>query len=250
MTRPRIAKSDPDLSVRSILERLSTMARPDIVEYNSRVGLGEAKSLGIPTPQLKKLSAEIRKTVHDRHALALDLWSTGGYDARAIAFMIDDPRRVTEDQMETWVRDFDNWGTVDGTCCYLFCRTPFAYQKAFEWAERQPEFEKRAAFSLMAYLAVHDKKAANETLAEFLPVIERHSDDDRNFVKKAVNWALRQIGKRNITLNQLAIETARRIQSQGSRSARWIAADALRELESPAVKTRLAAKEDRKRTHG
>jgi len=102
----------------------------------------------------------------------------------------------------------------------------------------------------MAYLAVHDKKAANETLAEFLPVIERHSDDDRNFVKKAVNWALRQIGKRNITLNQLAIETARRIQSQGSRSARWIAADALRELESPAVKTRLAAKEDRKRTHG
>jgi 3-methyladenine DNA glycosylase AlkD len=221
------------------------MARPEVLEYNARVGLGDAKSLGIPTPQLKKLASEIKRSAADRHVLAMALWESGGYDARAIAFMIDDPRRVTEDQMEAWVRDFDNWGTVDGTCCYLFCRTPFAYRKALEWAGREPEFEKRAAFSLMAYLALHDKKSEDERLAEFLPVIERHSNDDRNFVKKAVNWALRQIGKRSTMLRQLAVEKARRIQRQDSRSARWIATDALRELDSPAVKARLAAKEDR-----
>jgi 3-methyladenine DNA glycosylase AlkD len=224
------------------------MARPEIVKYNARVGLAEAKSLGIPTPELKKLAAEIKRASHDRHSLAGSLWSTGGYDARALAFMIDDPKQVTVEQMESWIRDFDNWATVDGTCSYLFCRTPFAYQKAFEWSEREPEFEKRAGFSMMAYLALHDKKADDELLAEFLPVIERHAYDERNFVKKAVNWALRQIGKRSLLLNQLAIESARRVQRQDSTPARWIAADALRELESAAVKTRLSVKEERKRS--
>jgi 3-methyladenine DNA glycosylase AlkD len=247
MTKPRVSKSDSDFSLRSILARLNSMARPEVVEYNARVGLGEAKSLGIPTPELKKLAAEIKKASVDRHTLADELWSSGGYDARAIAFMIDDPRSVTTEQMESWVKDFDNWATVDGACGYLFCRTPYAYQKAFEWSEREPEFEKRAGFSMMAYLAVHDKKADDETLAEFFPVMERHAYDERNFVKKAVNWALRQIGKRNVELNQLAIESARRIQQQNSSSARWIAADALRELQDPVVKTRLATKEERKR---
>lgn len=246
MTRPTV-RSDSDQTLKAIVRQLNSMADPEIVKYNARVGLGKAKSLGIPTPQLKKLAAEIRNTTNDRHALAGQLWSTGVYDARAVAFMIDDPKQVTIEQMEIWAADFDNWGTVDGTCCYLFCRTPYAYQKAFEWAEREPAFEKRAGFSMMAYLALHDKKADDEMLAEFLPVIERHANDDRNFVKKAVNWALRQIGKRSLFLNQLAISAAQRIHAQNSRSARWIATDALRELESPAVKARLAAKEDRKR---
>lgn len=144
--------------------------------------------------------------------------------------------------MDSWAKDFDNWATVDGTCCYLFCRTPFAYEKAIEWAGRKPEFVKRAGFSLMAYLTVHDKKAGDEKLAAFLPIIERSWDDDRNFVKKAVNWALRQVGKHSLNLNGLAIETADRIKLQGTRSARWIAADALRELTSEKVFERLRKK--------
>ena len=146
--------------------------------------------------------------------------------------------------MDAWAKDFDNWATVDGTCCYLFCRTPYAYEKATEWSGKKPEFIKRAGFSLMAYLAVHDKTAADEKLAEFLPIIEKHSDDERNFVKKAVNWALRQIGKRSMDLNELAIEAAERIKLQNTRSARWIASDALRELKSPKVLDRLTKKQD------
>jgi len=171
--------------------------------------------------------------------LALELWETGNFEARAVAFWIDDPKQVTKKQMDAWAKDFDNWATVDGTCCYLFCRTPYAYEKATEWSGKKPEFIKRAGFSLMAYLAVHDKTAADEKLAEFLPIIEKHSDDERNFVKKAVNWALRQIGKRSMDLNELAIEAAERIKLQNTRSARWIASDALRELKSPKVLDRL-----------
>ena len=141
--------------------------------------------------------------------------------------------------MDAWATDFDNWATVDGACGYLFCRTPFAYNKVLEWCDRDEEFVKRAAFSLIAYLAVHDKKAPDEKLAAFLPVIENHSDDDRNFVRKAVNWALRQIGKRNLQLNKLAIQTAERIKQQESKPARWIAADALRELKNERILARL-----------
>jgi 3-methyladenine DNA glycosylase AlkD len=229
-----------------VLERLARDSDPQIVKSMARVGLGGLKSFGIPTPELKKIAAEVKTTSADRHTLAAELWATGNYDARAIAFMIDDPRQVTLEQMEQWVADFDNWGTVDGACCYLFCRTPHAYSKILEWTEREREFEKRAAFALIAYLALHDKKADVDTIAAFLPLIEKHAWDERNFVKKAVNWALRQIGKRDLELNRLAIETARRIHEQNSRSARWIATDALRELGSPQVRSRLLAKEDRR----
>jgi 3-methyladenine DNA glycosylase AlkD len=208
-------------------------------------GLPTKKSFGVPTPVLKQFAREVKKSSDDRHALALELWETGIYEARAIAFWIDDPQKVTKKQMDSWTEDFDNWGTVDGTCCYLFCRTPFAYEKAHEWAKKKPEFIKRAAFALMAYLAIHDKKADDDRFVEFLPVIERHSDDDRNFVKKAVNWALRQIGKRNNHLNELATESAKRIREQGSKSARWIASDALRELQSPKIVERLKKKTPR-----
>jgi 3-methyladenine DNA glycosylase AlkD len=200
------------------------------------------KSFGITAPILKQYARVVKKQADDRHALAQGLWKTGIYDARAVAFLIDDPNQVTKKQMDAWARDFDNWATVDGTCGYLFCRTPFAYEKAFEWAGKKPEFIKRAGFSLMAYLAVHDKKAEDAKLAAFLPVIEKHSDDDRNFVRKAVNWALRQIGKRNLNLNKLAIETAERIKLQNAKPARWIAADALRELTSEKVIERLLKK--------
>lgn len=230
------------MTVEEIIAELRSLSDPSKIAVLGRYAIKTPDALGIPAPDLKVFAREVKKLVADRHRTALDLWETGIYDARAIAFLIDDPKEVTQKQMDDWATDFDNWATVDGACGYLFCRTPFAYEKAFEWVAREAEFEKRAGFSMMAYLAVHDKKAPNEKLAAFLPVIEKYSDDDRNFVKKAVNWALRQIGKRNLELNQLAIEAAKRIKTQNNRSARWIAADALRELTSETTKERLIQK--------
>lgn len=225
-----------------IIEELRALSDPAKIADLERYAIRTPKWFGIRTPELKAFAREVKKLVGDRHATALELWQSGIYDVRAVAFLIDDPKQVTPEQMDAWCADFDNWATVDGACSYLFCRTPYAYEKAFEWAEREPEFEKRAGFSMMAYLAVHDKKASDATLAEFLPILEKHAYDGRNFVRKAVNWALRQIGKRNANLNKLAIDSAERIKTQNSPAARWIAADALRELRGPAVQERLNRK--------
>ncbi len=225
-----------------ITTRLESLCSPENAAGMARFGIKTKKAFGISAPVLKQYAKEVKKQAVDRHALALELWETGIYDARAVAFLIDDPKKVTRKQMDAWAADFDNWATVDGACGYLFCRTPFAYEKAFEWAGKEPEYIKRAGFSLMAYLAVHDKKAEDGKLAAFLQVIENHADDDRNFVKKAVNWALRQIGKRSLNLNKLAIESAERIAKQNTKPARWIAADALRELRGEKVQERLKKK--------
>ena len=144
--------------------------------------------------------------------------------------------------METWVKDFDSWDVCDQVCSNLFDKTPFAYRKAIEWSKREEEFVKRAGFVLMATLSVHDKKADNKKFEQFFPIIKRESNDNRNFVKKAVNWALRQIGKRNLSLNKKAIKTAKEIQKMDSKSARWIASDALRELTSEKIQKRLKSK--------
>jgi 3-methyladenine DNA glycosylase AlkD len=204
-----------------------------------RFGIVAPKAFGVPTPVLKQFAREVKKQSADRHTLAQELWETGNYDARAVAFLIDEPKMVSKTQMDSWARDFDNWATVDGTCCYLFCRTPLGYEKAVEWSAKEPEFIKRAGFALMAYLSVHDKKADDAKFAAFLPIIEAQSNDGRNYVKKAVNWALRQIGKRNMNLNKSAIETAERIKQQESRIARWVASDALRELRSEKIIARI-----------
>ncbi len=225
-----------------VLKGLEQLADPRLRDGMSRFGITTTRSYGVPTPDLKKFAREVKKQADDPHTLAHELWKTKIYDARAVAFLIDDPTQVTPEQMDDWASGFDNWATVDGACGYLFCRTPFAYEKAAEWSAVEPEFVKRAGFSLMAYLAVHDKKAGDDKLAAFLPVIEREAYDDRNFVRKAVNWALRQIGKRSIGLNKLGVETAERIKLQDSRSARWVAADALRELKSDHVRERLEKK--------
>lgn len=230
------------MTAEEVIAGLRKLGNPLNVAGMERYAIVNAISFGVPAPVLKQFARDVKKQASDRHALAQELWETGIYDARAVAFLIDDPKLVTKKQMDAWAKDFDNWATVDGTCCYLFCRTPFAYEKAVEWAGKKPEFIKRAAFAMMAYLAVHDKQAPDERLAAFLPLIEKHSDDDRNFVKKAVNWALRQIGKRSQRLNKLAIETAERIKLHETKPARWIAADALRELKSEAVALRLAKK--------
>ena len=173
------------------------------------------------------------------HNLAQELWASGIHEARILACMIDDPEMVNEEQIERWVKDFDSWDVCDQCCSNLFDKTEFAYQKAVEWSKRNEEFVKRAGFVLMACLAVHDKKAKDKEFLRFLPIIKRESADNRNFVKKAVNWALRQIGKRNLNLNREAIEAAAEIQKMDSRSAKWIASDAIRELTSEAVQERL-----------
>jgi 3-methyladenine DNA glycosylase AlkD len=148
---------------------------------------------------------------------------------------VDDPQHVTEEQMEAWVRDFDSWDICDQVCSNLFDRTLFAYRKVVEWSGRDEEYVKRAGYVLMAALAVHDKKASDEVFLAFLPIIKAGAADERNFVKKAVNWALRQIGKRNAKLNRDAIKAAEEIRKINAKSARWIASDALRELTSEAV---------------
>lgn len=201
----------------------------------ARFGINPTNTLGISIPTLRKMGREIG-TDHD---LAKQLWDSGIHEARILAAMIDDPEEVTVNQMESWVKDFDSWDVCDQCCSNLFDKTKFAHHKAAEWASRREEFVKRAGFALMAALAVHDKKANNRQFERYLPLIKRESGDERNFVKKAVNWALRQIGKRNLQLNRLAIETGKQIQKRESRAARWIASDALRELTSDAVRKKL-----------
>jgi 3-methyladenine DNA glycosylase AlkD len=218
-----------------ILKRLKSLSNPKNVEGMARFGIISKNVLGITKPVMDKIAKDIGKN----HNLALRLWDSEVYEARVIAALIDEPALVTEKQMEDWVEDFDNWGVCDNTCSNLFDKTPFAYKKAKEWSSRSEEFVKRASFALVAALAVHDKKATDDDFIKFLPIIKKASIDERNFVRKAVNWALRQIGKRNLALNKEAIRTANDILEVDSKSARWIANDALKELKSDAVKRRL-----------
>lgn len=221
----------------AILQELQARANPDNVAGMAKFGINPRGTLGISIYELRKLA----KVIGVQHALALQLWETGLHEARILASYIDDPALVTEAQLERWVADFDSWDVVDQVC-ELIAKTPLAYAKVLEWSARPEEFVKRTAFALMAELAVHDKQATDELLAQFFPVIVREANDGRNFVKKAVNWAMRNLGKRDLALNAQAIAAAREIQALGTRPARWIAADALRELTSEAVQARLRAK--------
>jgi 3-methyladenine DNA glycosylase AlkD len=222
-------------TVEQVVARLKEKARPEQLSGMKRYGMSVEKRLGLSMPDMRKLAKELGKN----HNLALDLWKTGITEARIIAALIDDPKMLTERQMETWVKDFDSWDVGDQVCGELFDRSPLGWKKVVDWSNRDEEFVKRAAFALLASLAWHDKKADDARFIELLPVIVQASTDERNFVRKAVNWALRNIGKRNIRLNHAAIDTAFKIQKLDSKAARWIAADAIRELESEAVRKRL-----------
>ena len=221
-----------------VLRELRALGEQRNVDGMARFGIRAKVVYGVAKPKMNEVARRIGKN----HNLALELWATGVHDARILAGMIDEPGKVRASQMERWVRDFDNWDVCDGTCCHLFVFAAPAWAKAVEWSSRKKEFEKRAGFALMAYLAYRDKSAPDAKYQRLFSIIRREAHDERNFVKKAVNWALRQIGKRNIRLNREAIRAAERIRSQGSRAARWIAADALRELKSAAVQTRLRRK--------
>lgn len=203
----------------------------------ARFGINPDRALGVRIPELRRLAREIGTD----HRLALALWRSEIHEARILASMIEDPARVTERQVESWVADFDSWDLCDQCCGNLFDHLPFAYDKAMEWSGRDEEFVKRAAFAVMAWAAVHDKAADDRVFLDFLPVIEREAADDRNFVKKAVNWSLRQVGKRNRRLHRAALASARRLARRSdSRAARWIGTDALRELKSEGVLSRLS----------
>lgn len=191
-----------------------------------RFGIANEKALGVKIPEVRKLAKLIKKD----HHLAQQLWDTGIHEARILASMIDDPKQVTTQQIDAWVKDFDSWDVCDQVCGNLFDSTPYAIDKAIEFSTREEEFIKRAGFVLMAYYAVQHKKADDLVFINFFPIIEREAYDERNFVKKAINWALRQIGKRNNNLRPMAIACAERILLQGSKAAKWIAGDALREL--------------------
>ena len=218
-----------------VVKRLKLLGDPKAAEGAARFGIHVSNVLGVSAPNLRRLAKEVGRN----HTLAGRLWTTGIHDARCLAALIDDPAQVTPRQMERWAGDFDSWAVCDTACCCLFDKTPCAWDKAIEWTGREPQYVKRAGFVLMAALAVHDKKADDERFESFFPLLLRHADDERNFVKKAVNWALRQIGKRNARLNKRAIKTAEDIRRTGSKAARWIAADALRELTSAKVQARL-----------
>lgn len=233
------------MTTNDIIEKLKSLENIKNIAGMKRFGITAKKALGVSAPVLKELAKDIKKQTENRHELALGLWETEYHEARILACLIDNPQEVSEKQMDAWARDFDNWAICDGACGHLFCRTQFAYEKAFEWAESEKEFVKRSGLVLPAWLAVHDKKAADEKIAGFLPLLERHAGDERNFIKKAVNWSLRQIGKRNLNLNLLAVATAENIKLQNTKSARWIAADALRELKSEKTSEKLSRKSEK-----
>ncbi|MEO6849663.1 MAG: DNA alkylation repair protein [Mucilaginibacter sp.] len=216
------------MNLNEVIQLLKQSVDPVHLQGMKRFGIDNSKALGVSMPKLRKLAKEIKKD----HDLALALWDTGIHECRILASMIDDPKLVTPQQMDSWVADFNSWDVCDQVCGNLFDRTHFVIEKAVEYSAAEKEYIKRAGFVLMAEYAVHNKIADNDIFISFLPIIEREAWDDRNFVKKAVNWALRQIGKRNYSLLGLAIETAKPIESQGSSSARWIAGNALKELEA------------------
>jgi len=225
---------------RQILDELHSLANPDAIAGMERFGITPGQTFGIKIPELRRIARAHRKN----HALALRLWAYDSRETRILAGMIDDPTQLTEDQMETWTASFDYWEICDQCCMNLFEKALFAYRKAVEYSRRSEEFFRRTGFVLMARLAVSDKKAADEAFEPFLPLIKAGASDERNLVKKAVNWALRQIGKRNRTLYTKCIDLAEEIALMESKSARWIAADALRELKSRPIRDRLGIRED------
>jgi 3-methyladenine DNA glycosylase AlkD len=222
-------------TLQAVLDRLNAIATPETAAGMARYGIKTDKVLGISIYDLRKVAKEIGVD----HELALQLWETGYSEARILASYIEDPQTISDEQLEAWVKDFDSWEICDQVSG-IFEQGPYAYHKVFEWSEREEEFIKRAAFAIIAGLVVHNKEMSDERVASFFPVIVRESIDGRNFVKKAVNWALRNIGKRNLSLNHQAQQVARQLLESESKSARWIGRDALRELTSEKVQKRLS----------
>lgn len=221
--------------VEPILAELRSMANPENVAGMARYGINPENTLGISVYDLRRMA---RRWQGD-HDLALALWETGVHEARLLACFIDDPAKVTPDQMDRWAADFNSWDICDQACTSLFDRTPYAWDKALEWSKRPEEFVRRGGFALMAALAWHDKTAPDERFEPFLAAVSAASTDGRNFVKKAVNWALRNMGKRSLGLHARAVQLAAELKASPDRTARWIGSDAYRELTGEKVLQRL-----------
>lgn len=224
--------------VKAAVASLKRIATKMVREGMARYGLPSVNALGVSVGDIQKVAKRLGRD----HDLAVALWDTGWYEARMLAAYVDEPERVTPAQMDRWCRDFDNWGICDTVCFALFDRTPHAWGKVSQWANRREEFTKRAAFALLWGLTVHDKQADDAPFVEGLVLVEHAATDERHFVKKSVNMALRAIGKRNRSLNAAAATLAHRLSASSSDAARWIGKDALRELVSRSVKKRLAAR--------
>jgi 3-methyladenine DNA glycosylase AlkD len=214
------------MNAAEILAALRAQANAENVAGMARYGISTNGTPGVPVPVIRKLAKQAGRD----HGLAGELWDSGIHEARILATIVDDPKRVTKAQMERWARDFDSWDVCDQACQNLFRYAPAAWEMAARWAGAKREFVRRAGFSLMAGLAVKAKDAPDERFEAFLPLIAAAATDDRNMVKKSVNWALRAIGKKNARLRAKAIAAAQDIAAIDSRAARWIASDALREL--------------------
>ena len=218
-------KAPVKTQVKEALAALESLGTPHDLANLERFGIVAPKAYGVSIAKIQALAKRIGRN----HDLAIALWETGWYEARLLTAFIDDPARVTPAQMDRWCRDFDNWGVVDTLCFKLFDATPHAWAKVTQWADKRGEFQKRASFALLASLAGHDKKSGDAPFLDGLRLIERAAGDDRNFVKKGVNWALRRIATRNPALLAASRDTANRLASSPEPSARWIAKDALRE---------------------
>jgi 3-methyladenine DNA glycosylase AlkD len=203
----------------------------------ARYAIPSDNAFGVSMTNIQVLAKRLGRN----HELAAALWDTGWYEARMLTSFVDEPARVSSAQMDRWCRDFDNWAICDTLCFHLFDRTPHAWAKVAQWSDKRGEFVKRAAFALLASLALHDKSGDDEPFVETLPLIERAATDERNFVKKGVSWALRGVGRRNAALNAAAVAVARRLSASPESAARWVGKDALKDLTSPAMMRRLAA---------
>jgi 3-methyladenine DNA glycosylase AlkD len=229
-------------SVKGALASLQSRADARILrEMGPRYGIHTSKAFGVSVAKIRELAKQLGTS----HELAAALWATGWYEARMLACFVEDPARVSSAQMDRWCKDFDNWALCDTACFHLFDRTPHAFAKVESWAERREEFVKRAAFALLASLALHDRAAPSEAFARCLPMIEKAATDPRNFVKKAVNWALRALGRKRAELHLRAQGLAQRLSSSADPSARWVGKGALRELSSPATLERVAARSEK-----
>jgi 3-methyladenine DNA glycosylase AlkD len=225
-----------------VVARLRKLGSKSVRDGMLRYGIPNENAFGVSVGKIQKLSKELGRN----HELALALWETGFYEARMLAAFVDDPKLVTPAQMDRWCKDFDNWGIVDTVCFKLFDVTPHAWKKVEQWSKRRDEFQRRAAYALLACLGVHDKQATNEKFIACFPLIEAAATDERNFVKKGVSWALRVIGRRNLELNNAATELAQRLADSPDPTSRWLGKEALREFKRPVVRRQLENKTKKK----
>ncbi len=233
-----------DVRAGEIVALLKAHANPANVEGMARFGINPCHTLGIPIPVLRQVARQCGRD----HSVADRLWTSGLHEARILASMIDEPDRLTGRKMDRWVAQFDSWDVCDQCCANLFEDSPLAWSKAVEWSRKDAEFVKRAGFSLMARLAVADKDAADQSFQKFFDRIEAEASDDRPMVRKAVNWALRQIGKRNLALHSIALDLAERLRAREDRAARWIGGDAAKELRGVTAMNIIRHHEHRKAT--